>query len=70
MSGCAEMKRLKKAQAIAWAGDEQTKEERITRAIFNHWDGCNECQGLAVVEQEPAVDESCSECQPGPEEVE
>ena len=24
----------------------------------------------AVVEQEPAVDESCSECQPGPEEVE
>jgi hypothetical protein len=41
----------------------------ITRQIGNHWDGCNECQGLAVVEQEPAVDESCSEREPGPGEV-
>jgi hypothetical protein len=24
----------------------------LTRMIGNHWDGCNECQGLAVVEQE------------------
>jgi len=23
----------------------------LTRRIGNHWDGCNECQGLAVVEQ-------------------
>ena len=28
----------------------------LTRQIGSHWDGCNECQGLAVVEQ----------CQPGP----
>ena len=42
----------------------------LTRQIGNHWDGCSECQGLAVVEQEPVVDESCNECQPGPGEVE
>ena len=29
----------------------------ITRQIGNHWDGCNECQGLAVVEQEPGPGE-------------
>jgi hypothetical protein len=29
----------------------------LTRRIGNHWDGCNECQGLAAVEQEPGPGE-------------
>jgi hypothetical protein len=29
----------------------------LMRQIRTHWDGCNECQGLAVVEQEPAAGE-------------
>jgi hypothetical protein len=46
----------------------------LARQIGNHWDGCNECQGLAVVEQEPAVADlggaGFRECQAGPGEVE
>ena len=80
MSECAEMQKLK-AEREEQRGLAKRHGPRfgfmfvnnalyLTRMIGNHWDGCNECQGLGVVEQEPAVDESCSECQPGPGEVE
>ena len=79
MSECAEMQKLKaereeqrglaKRHGPRFGFMFVNKALDLTRMIGNHWDGCNECQGLAVVEQEPAVDESCSECQPGPGEV-
>ena len=79
MSECAEMERLKaereRERREAWLlcrihGKLHVDAAlELTRRIGNHWNGCNECQGLAVVEQEPAVDDSCSECQPGPGEV-
>jgi hypothetical protein len=67
MSECAEMERLTAAR------ERERREARLlgrihgqthvdaalepTRQIGNHWDGCNECQGLAVVEQEPGLGE-------------
>lgn len=65
MSECAEMARLKEAREherhmAKVLGRIHTNLHldaalELARQIHNHWDGCNECQGLAVVEQEPAV---------------
>jgi hypothetical protein len=79
MSECAEMARLKAARKRErrWAWFLGVRQGQpyvdaaleLTRRIRNHWDGCNECQGLATVAPKPAVDESCSECKSGPGEV-
>ena len=80
MSECAEMARMKAARECerhcAWLLGRIHGQPHVdaaldlTRRIGNHWDGCNECQGLAVIEQEPAVDESCIVCHPGTGEEE
>jgi hypothetical protein len=63
MSECAEMERLTAArERKRWGARVFGRIHGklhvdaaldLTRQIRNHWDGCNECQGLAVVEQEP-----------------
>ena len=67
MSECAEMERLTAArERERWGARVFSRIHwklhvdaalNLTRQIRNHWDGCNECQGLALVEQEPGPGE-------------